>query len=212
MIHGASVVRFAHAESKVEVSFSALDALVEWRRHCFERPVPKVANAKDWSEDRAETLADIPSVEYDWTFQSEYSGTLSNASLETSAVGDIPYEKLKRKEEIVMWDSLVLMEDELADNGTCIETVKVRVMPTGFFCLHRILMRLDGVVASTFDTRLYHEFGSKHLFHEFSVRSSSFAEMRASGLYPKDPSQMGDENFLYEILKKRSCVTSTIKL
>ena len=112
----------------------------------------------------------------------------------------------------MLWDQQVLMEDELADNGTCIQTVKLRVMPSGFFCLHRMLMRLDCVVATINDTRVYHEFGTSRVFHEFSVRSSSFDDIRKKGLYPKDPSQLGDENFLYEILDKKSLVTRVINL
>jgi hypothetical protein len=68
-----------------------------------------VANSKDWKEERSEVLVDIPSIEYDWTFHSEYSGTSSGASLEDAAEG-IPYDKLKQKEEILFWDQLVLME------------------------------------------------------------------------------------------------------
>lgn len=120
---------------------------MEWRKHCFERPAPKVANSKDWKEERQEVLVDIPSIEYDWTFHSEYSGTIIGGKLEETTES-IPYDRLKQKEEILYWDQLVLMEDELADNGCCIQNVKLRVMKSGFFCLHRLLMRLDDVIAS----------------------------------------------------------------
>ena len=68
MIHGGAGVVLRHGASGAALRFSPLEALVEWRRTCFERPAPKVAQARDWSLERADTLADIPSVEYDWTF------------------------------------------------------------------------------------------------------------------------------------------------
>jgi hypothetical protein len=74
MIHGRSLVSFCRGE--VAISFCALDALVEWRKHCFERPGPRVAQAAAWKEERAETLAEIPVKQYDWTFHSEYAGTI----------------------------------------------------------------------------------------------------------------------------------------
>jgi type 2A phosphatase activator TIP41 len=120
---------------------------------------------------------------------------------------------LKQKDDIVFYEQLVLMEDELADNGTCIESAKVRVMTTGFFCLHRMLLRVDDVVATINDTRLYHEFGTNVVFHEFSVRSSTYEQLKRAGKYPhNDPAQLGDENFLYESLEKVSLVTRQIKL
>ncbi len=211
MIHGRAVVRFSRGD--LSISFSALDALVQWRKLCFEKPGPRVHNSKAWSEERAATLADIPVKQYDWTFFSDYSGTISGGVLEPSDRGGIPYEKLKQKEDIVFFESLVLMEDELADNGTCQQSAKVRVMPSGFFCLHRMLLRVDEVVATIHDTRLYHEFGSDVVFHEFSVRSSSYEQLKASGKYPKDdPALLGDENYLYESLEKVSLVTSVIRV
>jgi type 2A phosphatase activator TIP41 len=209
MIHGRSVVRFSHDD--LSISFNAMDALIEWRKHCFERTGPRVANAKAWKEERAETLLDIPSQQYDWTFHSEYSGTIEGGVLEASDEG-IPYERLKVKEDILLWEQLVLMEDELADNGTCVQSVRVRVMPSGFFCLHRLLLRVDDVMASIHDTRIYHCFGSPVVQHEYSERCSTYEELRAAGRLPADPSNLADENFLYENLAKKKLENKVIRL
>ena len=209
MIHGSSVVAFSRGRQRV--SFSAKDALVEWRRTCLGKAGPKVANAGAWREERGAVLADIPVAEYDWTFHSGYAGTVEGGVLEESERG-IPYEKLQVREEILFWDQLVLMEDELADNGVCIETVKLRVMKSGFFCLHRLLLRVDDVVATIHDTRLYHEFGSDRLFHEFSVRSSTYEQLRKAGTLPSDPSLFSDDNFLYGILDKVSLETKILRI
>ena len=124
----------------------------------------------------------------------------------------IPYDKLRQREEIAFFEQLVLMEDELADNGVCIQSAKVRAMPSGFFCLHRLLLRLDDVVATIHDTRLYHEYGTSRVFHEFTVRSATYDQLRADGKLPKDASQLADENVLAELLPLRSTVNSVIRL
>jgi type 2A phosphatase activator TIP41 len=116
------------------------------------------------------------------------------------------------KEDILFWDQLVLMEDELADNGTCVESVKLRVMPSGFFCLHRLLLRVDDVLAAVHDTRLYHCFETNIVHHEYSERRSTYEELKKSGRFPADPSQLADENFLFENLEKKKLVNKVIKL
>ena len=72
----------------------------------------------------------------------------------------IPVERLgpSSGEPILFYDDIVLYEDELADNGSSIVNVKVRVMPSGFLVLQRFFLRVDDVVFRVFDTRLYCEF------------------------------------------------------
>ncbi|CBQ70721.1 related to TIP41-negatively regulates the TOR signaling pathway [Sporisorium reilianum SRZ2] len=72
----------------------------------------------------------------------------------------IPVERLgpSSGEPILFYDDVVLYEDELADNGSSIVNVKVRVMPSGFLVLQRFFLRVDDVVFRVFDTRLYCQF------------------------------------------------------
>lgn len=127
-----------------------------------------------------------------------------------------------------MFDSMVLFQDELHDNGDCIETVKFRVMQSGFFCLHRLFLRgmfvvvvlsssscfssVDNVVSTIHDTRVYHEFGSDVVLHEFQVRSSTYQELEKEGKIPSDLSKLADDNYMYENCKQRELVTKVIKM
>lgn len=72
----------------------------------------------------------------------------------------IPVERLgpSSGEPILYYDDIVLYEDELADNGSSIVNVKVRVMPSGFLVLQRFFLRVDDVLFRVFDTRLYCQF------------------------------------------------------
>ncbi|ETS62516.1 hypothetical protein PaG_03148 [Moesziomyces aphidis] len=72
----------------------------------------------------------------------------------------IPVERLGASsgEPILFYDDIVLYEDELADNGSSIVNVKVRVMPSGFLVLQRFFLRVDDVLFRVFDTRLYCQF------------------------------------------------------
>ncbi|SPO22371.1 related to TIP41 - negatively regulates the TOR signaling pathway [Ustilago trichophora] len=72
----------------------------------------------------------------------------------------IPVERLgpSSGEPILFYDDIVLYEDELADNGSSIVNVKVRVMPSGFLVLQRFFLRVDDVLFRVFDTRLYCQF------------------------------------------------------
>ena len=212
MVHGASFVKFSHQASGFSICFNALDALKEWRRVCYDRKAPKVCYSKEWSKDRAEHLAEIPVVEYDWTFHSRYSGTLSDGWQAEESKHKIPYERLKEQEQIVMWDGMVLFQDELHDNGDCLETVKYRVMNSGFFCLHRLFLRVDGVVATIHDTRVYHAFGSDVVLQEWQVRSNTYEEMREKDKIPTDLSKLADDNYMYEKLDKKELVTRQINL
>lgn len=147
--------------------------------------------------------------EYDWTFASDYSGTLGGGASLTETPLSIPYEKLKIQEPILLFEQQVLFQDELADNGDCIESVKVRVMPSGFFCLHRMFLRVDDVVCTIRDTRIYHAFGSPHVLHEFQVRSNAVSELRKR---VPDASKFADDAFMWDILTQRSLVTTAIVL
>lgn len=94
----------------------------------------------------------------------------------------IDYERLKQQEKIFFYDEAILYEDELADNGTSVLSVKIvscslnrmhhslnrahlslcvslgqRVMASGFFILLRFFLRVDGVVVRLFDTRIHHQ-------------------------------------------------------
>ncbi|CAG8666844.1 3901_t:CDS:2, partial [Paraglomus occultum] len=134
---------------------------------------------------------------YDWTYTTTYSGTLRqpvNGHIFEPTGERIDIEKLRAPEPILFYNENVLYEDELADNGTAILFVKVRVMPSGFFALHRFFLRVDNVLFRMNDTRVYHEFGSDKITREFMSREQPYAKIRS--LIPlhrrEDVSQLTD--------------------
>ena len=65
---------------------------------------------------------------------------------------------LASKEPILFYDEVILYEDELADSGVSLLTVKVRVMPTCWLLLLRFWFRVDGVLMRLRDTRMHCNF------------------------------------------------------
>ena len=75
--------------------------------------------------------------DYDWTFTTEYKGTISAPAAtgdggDTSGVGalveteeKIDLDRLRVPEPMLFFDEVVLFEDELADNGDSFLSVKV---------------------------------------------------------------------------------------
>lgn len=62
---------------------------------------------------------------FDWTFSTDYRGTLSITAVVTSTEERIDIEKLKLKEKILFYQDLMLYEDELHDNGIASCTIKI---------------------------------------------------------------------------------------
>lgn len=61
---------------------------------------------------------------FDWTFTSNYTGTISNFEIqETNERIDV--DKLKRRDKILFYHDLTLFEDELHDNGIAVCSVKI---------------------------------------------------------------------------------------
>ena len=89
----------------------------------------------------------------------------------------INYEKLKIEEKMLFYDDVVLFEDELDDNGCSKLSVKVRVMPSGFFILLRFYLRVDKTLVRVHDTRIYHEVENDFLIREYSEREEKMDKL-----------------------------------
>ena len=61
---------------------------------------------------------------FDWTFTTDYMGTMSNFAVEETDER-IDIEKLKRKDKILFYVDLTLFEDELHDNGIAACSIKM---------------------------------------------------------------------------------------
>ncbi|KAI6216715.1 TIP41-like protein [Aphelenchoides fujianensis] len=136
------------------ISFNAFDAL----RLVDHSQLPNVmVNASEkWQRANGHALPTISSP-FDWTFTSEYGGTVGEGVRVEETSERIDLEKLKRPDPLLFYDAIQLYEDELADNGTGEMEVKVRAMPTNFFVLCRFYLRVDQVMVRVFDCRLYSE-------------------------------------------------------
>lgn len=63
---------------------------------------------------------------YDWTYSTDYKGTvLSDQQFEEADEPVIDVERLKKQEPILFYDENILYEDELADNGTTVLSVRL---------------------------------------------------------------------------------------
>lgn len=138
---------------------------------------------------------------WDWTYTTNYSGTLeryqdtaggplshhrwklvSERSPRIELTEDrIDFQKLKIQEPILWFDELNLYEDELHDHGVSSCCVKIRVMPSGFFCLVQFWMRLDHVAIRLYETRYHHVFGSKVVLKQFTQHANSFEQIFQAG-------------------------------
>lgn len=91
----------------------------------------------------------------------------------------IPFNKLKQPDPILLFDEVVLYEDELADNGISILSVKIRVHPERLFILSRFFLRLDEVLFRVRDTRVYIDFATGEVIREYQAREETYAHVRS---------------------------------
>lgn len=197
--NGLSIIH----EKGYGLRFDPIDALKTVNAH---EDLVHVAMSKEWLEARSDH-ADINKIakRYDWTFTpTNYKGTLTNEANEpcsnssSSAVVDekIDYEKLKVQEKILFFDEIILYEDELDDNGVAKLSIKIRVMPSGFFILQRFFLRVDNTLIRAIDTRIYHDVSKNYLLREYSERESQFNDLKQLS-----PALFTNENEIVQHLK-----------
>lgn len=152
----------------------------------------------------------ITGKEFDWTFSSAYAGTVQSAHVPRATEEPIDLERLKRRDPILFYDEVVLFEDELADNGASMLSVKLRVMPTCFFALQRLFIRVDDVMFRVYDTRVYHEFGKPFVVREKQHRESTYAALGRA--LPRERSKLNDANHMTPIIALQSNVLEAFDL
>lgn len=208
MIFGDSSLTLKHVNSGIKFYFSAFDALVGWKEQAL--PPVEVPAAEKWK------LRSKPSqqviLDYDYTFTTPYCGseTVEAKSEDQITMGApdgsgcrLQWEDCKEKidvialstrEPILFYDEIILYEDELADNGVSLLTVKVRVMPSGWFLLLRFWLRVDGVLMRLRDTRMHCVFGESKestVLRESCWREETFQALAIRG-YPADSAAYND--------------------
>lgn len=211
MVFGESFLSLQHTQTGIKFHFNALDALKAWKKEALPPvEVPAAAKWKFRSKPSDQVILD-----YDYTFTTPYCGSdavvVNSGTPQTSLDGcgtlcwedtndRIDIVALSAKEPILFYDEVILYEDELADNGISFLTVRVRVMPTGWFLLLRFWLRVDGVLMRLRDTRLHCLFGNGDgakpvVLRECCWREATFATLSAKG-YPSDSAAYADPNLI----------------
>lgn len=144
-----------------------------------------------WLRERADTLQSEHHHEgikevvkpFDWSYSSDYKGTTrgSEAAWQPtdSSKDPIRTDLLARPDPILFYDDVCLYEDELADNGIAIFSIKIRVMADRLLLLSRFFLRLDGVIIRVRDTRVYIELGSKTVIRQYTAKEESYEAVRS---------------------------------
>lgn len=112
------------------VEFTCLDALKGVKK-VVDGDQLQVGVAEAWKEARSDcSYSKRVLNKFDWTFSSEYSGTLIKNSHGNSMTTEptnerIDVDKLREKSEIKYFECIDLFEDELADHGIAQLNVKI---------------------------------------------------------------------------------------
>ncbi|PSS19242.1 TIP41-like protein [Actinidia chinensis var. chinensis] len=197
MVFGDNSLALKHINSGTKIHFNAFDALTGWKQEALPPvEVPAAAKWKFRSKPFQQAI-----LNYDYTFTTPYCGNETREISEelgsdvTSDEGNcylhwedcneqIDMGALASTEPILFYDEVILYEDELADNGVSLLTVKVRVMPTSWFLLLRFWLRVDGVLMRLRDTRMYCVFSTSTtpiILREICWREATFQDLSAKG-------------------------------
>lgn len=167
---------------------------------------------------------------YDWTFSSPYAGTIicldhDNRKTESTINNrhmwhplhrsHIPFHMLQDSTlPIILYDDVHLYEDDLHDNGDVSLTVKIRVMPTCWYILQRLFVRVDRVCVKCREVRYFCAFENvtvdnnvniveydddsntvraNVIYRDISWKEATWDEIGVAGM-PTDPAAWREEN------------------
>lgn len=97
----------------------------------------------------------------------------------------------------------MLYEDELADNGIAVLSVKIRVMADRLLLLSRFFLRLDGVIVRIRDTRVYIELDSSTVIRQYTAKEESYQVVQSRLQAQRDnvPEALRDPNRVAPFLR-----------
>ncbi|KAI5781151.1 TIP41-like family-domain-containing protein [Geopyxis carbonaria] len=216
MIFGNNSVSLEHVASGWTLTFNAFDAL-DVIDKTGEVGMLKVAYSEHWQRMREKVSDDIRDVvrPFDWTYSSAWRGQVKGEDMKIDEAAMIPFDKLRQPDPILLFDDVMLYEDELADNGITMLNIKIRVMPERLLLLQRFFLRLDDVVIRLRDTRIYIEFATGEVIREYISRESAYSDVKKKlAMYPPDeiPSLMRDPNKLVDFLQIVETIRETKKV
>lgn len=138
----------------------------------------QVACAQEWKDSRPDCHMEEKFKPFDWTFTTDYQGTLNEKFRVENSDMSLNKFKLMQREKILFYHDLTLFEDELHDNGISSCSVKIRVMPSGFFILLRHFLRVDNVLLKMHDTRFHYEIENNYIFKEYTNREATYSQLK----------------------------------
>lgn len=170
----------------------------------------KVSYSKEWFSTRQKKTQEVKEVAklYDWTYTTSYKGSIAqNYEFKADEDVKIPIHKLTKPDPILLFDDMVLYEDELGDNGISLVNCKVRVMPERMLLLSRFFLRVDDVIFRIRDTRVYIEFKDGLIIREYKEQEANYNDvMKKIPPMVADPrSYLRDQNWVsgkLPVLKK----------
>ena len=176
MIFGDNLVAVTHVPSGWTLEFNAGDALDRVSK--TEEGMLQVAVADEWKKGRShqEEVKQVVKP-FDWSYSTDYKGTVhGEGEWRTSDQNKHPIrtDLLSRPDPILFFDTVDLYEDELADNGIALLSIKVRMMPDRLLLLSRFFLRLDGVIIRIRDTRVYVEHSSKTVIRQYTAKEGKY--------------------------------------
>lgn len=162
-------------ENGAKISFGPLEALKKVRNEKLEL---RVSCSDEWRESRPKDKTKEKLKPFDWSFATDYQGNI-NDKFEAEAT-DMKIDKFKLmvKEQILFYEDLTLFEDELHDNGTSVSSVKIRVMPSGFYVLLRFFLRVDNVLIRMNETRYHWETHTDFILKEYTSREANYERLK----------------------------------
>ncbi|KAF2721414.1 TIP41-domain-containing protein [Polychaeton citri CBS 116435] len=207
MIFGDNIVAITHLKTGWALEFNARDALDRVSK--TEEGMLQVAVAEEWKKDRQhdENIKQVVKP-FDWSYSTDYKGTTHKGEATgdwqntTQAKHPVRTDLLSRQDPILFFDAVDLYEDELADNGIGLLSIKVRVMPDRLLLLSRFFLRLDGVIVRVRDTRVYIEHDSNTVIRQYTAKESSYNSVAAKlkSMRENAPEALRDPNKIAPLL------------
>ena len=189
MVFPVAHVAIERAKGDLFLSWDVMDALKEWSEAHQAIPLNKSdfafrgvsvlqsSDAKLWENkkgihDKPASSKDGDAVfHYDWTYSTPFSGKVYGSA---GSVGwkklrksGMPMEMLKDQSvPILLFDDILLLQDDLHDNGDVQLSAKVRVMPSCAYVLSKLFLRIDGVLLRLRECRLLVDFAAEKLYRD----------------------------------------------
>jgi type 2A phosphatase activator TIP41 len=170
----------AHVKYGYGLEFNCLEALKTVKPDTGYALEVGIADA--WKESRSDFEASRRILKkFDWTFSTDYTGTLIPASdgspiVVEETTENIDMQRLMERNEILYYDSIDLYEDELADHGVAKMDVKIRVMKDYFYILMRYFLRIDQILARVQDVRIFHDVHKDFMLRDFTRKEISLKD------------------------------------